>query len=1315
MLPVEGPPDPNPPIQSDGHEETDTGQGLDGGHPLQPATKLESPSPSQAESPVFVTDAELISEAPATCVDRRNENVEVILPESTLVHPKSQYEGYIPPFPPTKERDAVSALSEILGPHAQEDFVEFELNQFSFYVNTALYPYELRPLQHLATRMGHDRFYFDGILSVGGIQHYVEKVEVSELPIGNYLVAHPTTQGQIWVRSRLNSKRKIYYRLNKPAVEYARFHTPFVWVADLAKHVVDFSAFMIDQGRQVSLSSFGACFIQWLAEPHRQSQEIQLWRRRHPSDDYRTSVAANIDFIWKELNGVLKGRKAWSLQLFRETIHFNQYKQTASTSLRPVVQGNEEAPPTIVTQYVKDCFGHMVIGKILKVVGDTRLGTQSQRPLNGAVEKPKMRLDRHLSSKRSRTSKACFLPLDVIDRVKAGDTISTPRDEDTTDTKWRNMASKGATEDGRWFSLVQKVHIGKDGSRSFDVTWFYRPVETPCCMMRYPWANELFLSDHCTCEEGRQSRVKDHEIIGVHDIDWFGSPDESHGEFFVRQTYIIESRRWVTLQKAHMVCSHGSEKPGFRAGDTVLAVLEKSQSYAELYEVIKVFRQGDNMFVRLRRLLRRNQIDPQAGAAPNELVYTDQLVVAKPDRVIGKCAIRFFRPEESIPTPYDRKGTGNLFYITHRLDGEDRCVPLGEFPTSLRQGFDPTRQTFRKLRGMDLFCGSGNFGRGLEEGGAVEMKWANDIWDRAIHTYMANSPESNSAKPFLGSVDDLLQLALEGKFADNVPRPGDVDFISAGSPCPGFSLLTQDKTTLAQIKNQSLVASFASFVDFYRPKYGILENVPTIVQARRNRSEDVLSQLFCTIVGMGYQAQLILGDAWSHGAPQCRKRVFLYFAAPGLRLPEAPLLSHSHYSTVKAHDLGEMCNGEPFVSRSFQPAPFKFTSAAEATADLPLIGDGKPEPATAFPDHRICAGMTPKLRHQIAAIPTRPYGMSFATAWYGRLAGNSRLNRHGESHDGGGDPAHGSVMTAAERALFPDAAARVSRISNGWRRVRPGDVLQTVTTRCQPTDARASTGLHWIDPRPLTVLEIRRAQGFPDHEVLLGNLADQWKLAGNSVARQMALALGLRLREAWVGGMGEVGSGGGREGREGRGGSESASASVSVYGSGSVAASDLTADSDSGGQSTSSLRRSAFREPIDLTSTSRSTSATSGGMSRASTSTPASAITELAKAGGMRKRLLSQSLGPELEVRPAKVIRLDSGGSTPIPESKSGLGPERELENEQMEEEPGSVAPSSPDVEEGIATPVKTGPTIVRLLTLDEAESDGLGWDSEME
>ena len=42
-------------------------------------------------------------------------------------------------------------------------------------------------------------------------------------------------------------------------------------------------------------------------------------------------------------------------------------------------------------------------------------------------------------------------------------------------------------------------------------------------------------------------------------------------------------------------------------------------------------------------------------------------------------------------------------------------------------------------------------------------------------------------------------------------------------------------------------------------------------------------------------------------------------------------------------------------------------------------------------------------------------------------------------------------------------------------------------------------------------MEVRRAQGFPDHEVLIGPPGEQWKMVGNSIAHHVALALSVSL------------------------------------------------------------------------------------------------------------------------------------------------------------------------------------------------------------
>lgn len=299
--------------------------------------------------------------------------------------------------------------------------------------------------------------------------------------------------------------------------------------------------------------------------------------------------------------------------------------------------------------------------------------------------------------------------------------------------------------------------------------------------------------------------------------------------------------------------------------------------------------------------------------------------------------------------------------------------------------------------------------------------------------------------------------------------------------------------------DQSLVASFASFVDLYRPLYGILENVPNMVNNKSLRDSCVFSQLVCTLVGLGYQIQVLYLDAWSFGSAQKRTRVFLAFTAPGLRTPKTPKASHSHPDNVLLHKLGEMSCGRPFDSRKIVPTPFKFVSMRDAVGDLPNIQDGKADYCVAYPDHRLSMYYTPAMRKQLQHIPTHPYGMNFSKSWWGA-------------------PGLPRVMTETERNLFPiDGTQRVKQNSKGWGRVNPNGLIGTIPTKCAPTDLRIGEMNHWEQNRPTTVMEARRAQGFPDHEVLVGSRAEQYKVIGNSVSRHVALALGLAIREAWLG------------------------------------------------------------------------------------------------------------------------------------------------------------------------------------------------------
>jgi len=1104
LLPYSG--ESSTPSSSSGAEENEADVTL--GAIVEHAVEGASPAPlSLADLSLHAekSSRELLDDAQGQA-SASTSKLMVSLPMSTLVSPKSSLaSGFVPPLPKVSEHEALqslmAAVSTASGLADDEDYVEIDLDNFSIYVDVGNSHYsskrqELRSLHYQATnKKGYSRMFFDGILMYGSVRHYVSRVPFLELPIGNYGSSAPSVDGEIWIRSERNKKREIYYRLKNPSIEYARFYTPFLWVADLGKHFVDYCSHKISVGKQVRISHFKSDFSAWLHTMHQDSPNFLRWHSQLGREDFRSSVNANSIYLWKESSSVLGAAvmHSSSLAVFKEILDMKQYKAIVSNRSESP-DGEAVIPATTVTPYILECFGDMEVGQVLHAIEPSQPIDDQTRPG-----------DFRSTSSFIRQGKGVVID-NALRSIKPGDVISTHADDEKSGTKWKSRASKGFDTKDVWYALVQKVHNGPRSSRWFDVTWLYRPDDTPCGQTKYPWHNELFLSDHCTCEEGRDASINQNDVLGIHTIDWHGNQG-TKAEFFIRQLYQHAERRWVTLKATDLTCKHIPDDSNYSIGDTIL--LDVSAKVLEPFKIEKLYVGARAGVARMRRLLRRRAVDKNAKyAPPNELVYSDQFITSELSKVKARCLVRFFSPDEKILTPYDRQGTGNAFYITHReviQDGVVQILPLntdeddlGQGP-QLRQGFHPDEALSKpKLRALDLFSGCGNLGRGLEDSGAVEARWVNDIWDVAIHAYMANA-DTDKVHPFLGSVDDLLRRGLQGRFSESVPAPGQVDLISGGSPCPGFSRLTTDKTTLHQIKNRSLVASFASFVDFYRPKYAVLENVTAMVATSIPPSQDVFSQLISAMVGLGYQCQIMLGNSWEYGAPQGRPRVFVCVAAPGLRLPETPFPSHAHpdgfLRTVRK--LGRMNNDEAFVASENEPRAFNFITAAESTADLPDIGDAKPDICVPYPDHRLSCGVTEASRNQILQIPLHPWGMSFATAW------------------NGGD----GVMTEAQRRVFPDA--RQHRVafkgSKGWKRVAPNTLFSTVTTACSFTDARVGRLLHWQQQRPLTVMEARRAQGIPDEEVLVGNTTQQWKMIGNAVARPVALAIGLAIREAWLG------------------------------------------------------------------------------------------------------------------------------------------------------------------------------------------------------
>ena len=647
----------------------------------------------------------------------------------------------------------------------------------------------------------------------------------------------------------------VWYRLKTPALEYKRYHEPFLWMADLAKFFHDY----LGTHQSVALFHFRRHFHEWFYDLYATDVCARRWLEQYGDRDFRRVVAAHANFLW--FQAVQVDQKHEKHPIWEE-IHSRilraipeQVEYSTNEAMLVILTEREKSESkrkTTVTPYVFKCFERLPWAKYLycqppltspanrspykSIKNDTSLG-----PANQVLEV------RVPFGRRSSGTKAREEPT----HVSVGDVVAIPKDDNSA---WK-------TDDVEYFGYVQSVS-NTDQGQVLSLLWLYRPADTTCLKMFYPHSKELFLSDHCNCGD---PPVLASEVIRKPQVEFFGGPESSISKYFCRQRYVEGDGAWTTLQNSHFRCGCHSalETPEYSVGDTLLVASSLRTSGKLLEPVVLMEDKPDGLDgkIRVLRLLRRNRDYGCNDADRNALVLTDQSDIIPIAYVHRRCQIRFYseaeKEEQSIPTPYDCQGASDFYYITSQdlqASGSGLEPLQTPWPTFIKQGWDPSSSPpQRKLRGLDMFCGGGNFGRGLEEGGAVCFDWAIDWYNQAIHTYKANMPAQNHTKLFRGSVNHYLSQALEGSGGNLIAQIGEVEVICAGSPCQGFSRANPNKGNERGLLNESMVASVLAFIDFYRPKYALMENVKGM--AYGNEKHNVLAEVVCCLVGMGYQVR----------------------------------------------------------------------------------------------------------------------------------------------------------------------------------------------------------------------------------------------------------------------------------------------------------------------------------------------------------------------------------------------------------------------------------------------------------------------------
>ncbi|GAB7360872.1 hypothetical protein MBLNU230_g0858t1 [Neophaeotheca triangularis] len=992
---------------------------------------------------------------------------------------RSAHIGWHPPSKRSSERNILNATRA----SKSEEYTYLELDQFAVYRPFATGPtsdagqhpsrhsLELCSLDKLRSyRSGIDTLLFDGVVSFDEKKAFVQGVPFSVLSIDGYGDVDASDLAQsICLQSNETKDSRFWYRLGSPAPEYRRFYSPFKWLAQFARFFIAYLWNVSD----VTIHHFRKSFYRWLlsASEDTNAPALKSWLDKANLTDFRTTVTANVGFLFGECYS-LNDRDLMSQPVWSEVDPY--------AAKKAIPEHGEVAQKTVVTPYVFECFKRMYFAKHLRASAP-----RSDKVLQ-EVQKRKRALG--LTPFKTSTRELARKSWEVIarpdtipaDQVRQGDVICLPADNSG---RWRKSSAK------QWYAYVQAVQDdGKD--RRLDVLWMYEPSDTTIGKANYLYENELFLSDNCSCGSDALDPA---QVTSKVEVEWRVTDPSNGSVLFVRQRFRTvhedDTYDFVSLKDSDFACACVNTLTAFeecfsrhKPGDAVLYLRDGHLEPAKICDYDEPKRR-----VIVQPFLRKRTRDP--CAAPNELVFgtDDDKVDIDSSSVIRASHIRVFPSSEAVCCPYDRQGSGDYWYIVDTPDQVSDSSPL------LKQALDPASPPQTKpLVGLGIFCGGGNFDRGLEEGGAVKFKHTVDWATNALHSYRANVDDTSEVNFFLGSVNDYLLLAMRGS-----PKAAaiGIEVISAGSPCPGFSQLQSNRMSDSSLRNASMVASVVAFVDLYSPKYLLLENVTRLAGGMgAGKDENVFSAIIAALVGLGYQVQQFLMDSWSYGSCQSRSRIFIVATAPGVEPLLPPPHTHSRPDHKLAHSLGQSSNGLSFGIRQNFYTPYQPITIEEALKDLPNVTDGQVGVVPKAPDHRIPTNMSLEIRSLLTAIPAFPRGMGYIQAYNeGRLQGRHK-NRYN----------------------FLSKLQQNPTSSKSYSRLYSGGLFPTVTTAMRVACAHGGQLVHWEQHRCCTVLELRRAQGFLNHEVIVGTPAQQVIIVGNSVDRRVAFALGQSLRESWL-------------------------------------------------------------------------------------------------------------------------------------------------------------------------------------------------------
>jgi DNA (cytosine-5)-methyltransferase 1 len=342
------------------------------------------------------------------------------------------------------------------------------------------------------------------------------------------------------------------------------------------------------------------------------------------------------------------------------------------------------------------------------------------------------------------------------------------------------------------------------------------------------------------------------------------------------------------------------------------------------------------------------------------------------------------------------------------------------------------------LSALSLYSGIGGFSLGFSWAG-FKVKGFVELDSGLRRIYRSNFPKTVECGTDIMRVSSTQLRAV----ADEI---GEIDIIIGGPPCQGFSL--SGKRDVNDPRN-TLFKHYLRFVDQFRPKMAIMENVRLLTSMKNESGGLVRDDILAEFARHGYKVHFFEVNAKDYGVPQHRERVL--FVAVANECGFSPSLPEPGYGSVS--DLF----GATKSHRTF----------ADACSDLSYLESGESSDAD---------------KHHVAV--NHP---AHVVEWLWDVAQGKSAH---DNEDAAKRPPSG-YNTTYKRQIWNEPAATVQTtfgMISGCRNVHP------------------------VATRSLTIREAARIQSFPDTFKFVGTAGTIRTGIGNAVPPLLAYEFGQHVK-----------------------------------------------------------------------------------------------------------------------------------------------------------------------------------------------------------